>query len=64
MAGDDDDQDKTTCALSGKVMPRGDAVSLAVMRPDMAAMILADHPDMGPHALTCRAIAGSIWNTS
>jgi hypothetical protein len=42
MAGDDDDQDKTTCALSGKVMPRGDAVSLAVMRPDMAAMILAD----------------------
>jgi uncharacterized membrane protein len=54
MAGDDD-QDKTTCALCGKAMPRGDAVSLAVMRPDMTAMILADHPDMGPNALICRA---------
>jgi uncharacterized membrane protein len=54
MAGDDD-QDMTTCALCGTAMVRRDGVSLDVIRPDMAAMIMVDHPDMDPSALICRA---------
>ncbi len=44
----------TTCAVCGKAVEGRDSIRLASIRPEIAALIVADHPDLAPIAVICR----------
>jgi uncharacterized membrane protein len=51
MHDHDDKAGKTSCALTGRALPRRELVSLDALRPALADVIRNDHPELPPHAL-------------
>jgi uncharacterized membrane protein len=46
---------KSSCAISGRELPRRQLVNLEAIRPNLAERIRRDHPDLAPDALIAKA---------